>query len=85
LALEQLRESGARAATRLAGAAVLCLLAIPFSFIGTLFLGLVPLGLAVWLIATSPWPGPARVAVSVAFVAATIGLFALLLSQLTFN
>ena len=68
---------------RMAAAVVLFLLT---PFVALLFFGflpgLVPLGGAVWLIATSPWSRRARIAVSVAFAGATIVLV-VLFSQLT--
>jgi len=73
-------------ARRISAVVALCLFALPFSFIaGSAFLGLLPLGCAVWLIATSQWTRHARISVAVAAVAGTIGLFILVLSQLNFK
>jgi hypothetical protein len=83
--VERLGESGARAAVRIAAVAGLCLLVIPVSWASSVFVALVPLGCGVWLVARAPWPRRARVAVSVGAVAATIGLFVLILSQLNFS
>jgi hypothetical protein len=78
-----------RGVRRIAAAVVLCLVALPASFIVGdfgLFVGLVLIGCAVWLVARSPWPRRrARVAVSVTLAATTIALSIVVLSQLHFD
>ena len=61
-------------AARIACVLALCLLT-PLAVFNASVAGLLPLGGAVWLIATAPWSRHARVAASAAAVAATIGLF----------
>ena len=87
--LEGLGREETSGVRRIAGAVVLCLLALPASFIVGdfgLFIGLALIMSAVWLVVRSPWPRQrARVAVSVTIGAATIALFIVVLSQLNFD
>jgi hypothetical protein len=73
-------------ASRVGAVLALCLLAVPFSFVaGSAFFGLLPLGLAVWLVSSSPWSRRARFAGSAGVVVGTLTLFILVLSQLNFD
>jgi hypothetical protein len=68
---------------RIAGVGVCCLLAamIPFvAGLSTAFLGLVPLGLAIWLVARSEWSSRIRVATVLGVLVVTLALFVALLA-----
>lgn len=68
---------------RVIAAGACCLLAALSPFyagFSAAFLGLVPLGLAIWLVARSRWSSRTRVAASVAVVVLTVTLFVGLLA-----